>query len=75
MKSAVQARLSAEEQRLLDELVSELDWTPSQVVREGIRLVRAAHPPAGRRIIGAGKFPSGRGDLATNKAYLKDFGR
>jgi hypothetical protein len=78
VKSAVQARLSLEDQKLLDELVRDLDWTPSQIVREGLRLVRKAHPTvsAAHRVIGAGKFRSGIPDLATNrKKYLEDFGR
>jgi hypothetical protein len=77
VKSAVQARLNAEDRQLLDELVRDLDWTPSQIVREGLRLVREAHPTisAADRIIGIGKFSSGIPDLATNKKYLEDFGR
>ena len=77
VKSAVQARLNAEDRQLLDELVRDLDWTPSQIVREGLRLVREAHPTvsAAERIIGIGKFSSGIPDLATNKKYLEDFGR
>jgi hypothetical protein len=76
VKNAVQARLSLEDQRLLDDLVRELDRTPSQIVREGLRLVRKAHPEttAAARIIGVGKFRSGIPDLATNKKYLEDFG-
>lgn len=78
VKSAVQARLSPGDRKLLDELVQDLDWTPSQIVREGLRLVRKAHPmvSAADRIIGTGKFRSGIPDLATNsKKYLEDFGR
>jgi hypothetical protein len=36
--------LSLEDRKLLDELVRDLDWTPSQIVREGLRLVPKAHP-------------------------------
>lgn len=77
VKTAVQARLNPEDQKLLDELVRDLDWTPSRIVREGLRLVRKAHPTvaAAHRIIGIGKFRSGIPDLATNKKYLEDFGR
>ena len=77
MKSAVQARLSLEDRKLLDELVRDLDWTPSEIVREGLRLVRKAHSTvsAAHRIIGTGKFRSGIPDLATNKKYLEGFGR
>ena len=77
MKSAVQARLSLADRKLLDELVRDLDRTPSEIVREGLRLVRKAHPTvsAAHRIIGSGKFRSGIPDLATNKKYLEGFGR
>ena len=77
MKSAVQARLSPEDRKLLDELVRDLDRTPSEIVREGLRLVRKAHSTisAAHRIIGTGKFRSGIPDLATNKKYLEGFGR
>ena len=77
VKTAVQARLSPEDQKLLDELIRDLDWTPSRIVREGLHLVRKAHPTvsAADRIIGLGKFRSGIPDLATNKKYLEDFGR
>jgi hypothetical protein len=77
VKSAVQARLSLEDRQLLDELVRDLDRTPSEIVREGLRLVRKAHSTvsAAHRIIGTGKFRSGIPDLATNKKYLEGFGR
>jgi hypothetical protein len=76
-KAAVQARLRPEDQKLLGELVRDLERTPSEIVREGLRLVREAHPTvsAADRIIGIGKFRSGVPDLATNKKYLEDFGR
>jgi hypothetical protein len=77
VKSAVQARLSLEDRLLLDELVRDLNRTPSEIVREGLRLVRKAHSTvsAAHRIIGTGKFRSGIPDLATNKKYLEGFGR
>ena len=55
----------------------DLDRTPSEIVREGLRLVRKAHSTisAAHRIIGTGKFRSGIPDLATNKKYLEGFGR
>ena len=76
MTSTVQARLDPESQRELERLVRRLGWSPSKVVREGIRLVAACHTvDIDRRIIGLGKFVSGRKDLGSNKAHLKDFGR
>jgi hypothetical protein len=76
MKTTVQARLDAEAQRSLAQLVRRLGWSPSKVVREGIRLLAASHPPAGSpRIVGLGKFSSGLPDLGSNKKRLKSFGR
>ena len=76
MKATVQARLTAEEQRALAHLVSHLGWSPSRIVREGLRLVAALHPPAGHpRIAGLGQFCSGKPDLGSNKKHLKGFGR
>ena len=76
MKSTVQARLDADTQKILDDLVKRLGWSPSKVVREGLRMLASCHPRPGRpRIIGLGKFASGVGDLSYNKDHMKDFGR
>jgi hypothetical protein len=76
MSSTVQARLDAESRRTLERLVARLGWTPSQVVREGLRLVAATHPENGRaRVTGLGKFQSGVHDLGSNKIHLQGFGR
>ena len=57
-------------------LVRELGWTPSQVVREGLRILEASHlRRKGRGIIGLGKFRSRVTDLGSNKMHLRDFGR
>jgi hypothetical protein len=76
MAQLVQARLDRESQRRLQRLVRRLGWTPSEVVREGIRLLDACHTKdAPRRIAGIGRFASGKPDLGTNKTHLKGFGR
>jgi len=76
MKTSVQARLDPESQAALDGLVRRLGWTPSKVVREGIRLVDKHHiKPPQRKLIGVGMFDSGIPDLATNKKYMEDFGK
>ncbi|HEV2713636.1 MAG TPA: hypothetical protein VGU64_00130 [Terriglobales bacterium] len=76
MGSSVQARLDAECQRIMRQLVKKTGWTPSQVLREGLRLLASCHVTGGRRtIIAQGKFPSGVGDLASNKRHLQGFGR
>jgi hypothetical protein len=56
--------------------VRELGWTPSQVVREGLRVLEASRLRRKRPgIIGLGKFESGVSDLGSNKKHLRDFGR
>lgn len=72
----VQARLDLEGQRSLARLVRRLGWTPSEVVREGLRALAAATPVKGRpRVAGLGKFSSGVPDLGSSKKHLKGFGR
>ena len=76
MKTSVQARLDPESQAVLDGLVRRLGWSPSEVVREGIRLVDKQHAkPARRKVIGLGEFDSGITDLGSNKAHLEGYGR
>jgi len=75
MRSTVQARLDRDTQRALERLVRRTGWSPSRVVREGLRLVAACYRPAGGKIAGMGKFSSGRPDLGSNKVHLKGFGR
>jgi Arc/MetJ-type ribon-helix-helix transcriptional regulator len=75
MKSSVQARLDEETQAALDRLVRRHGLRPSEVIRQGIRLLDKHHSqPARPRLIGIGKFASGIGDLATNKKYMEGFG-
>ena len=46
----------------------ELGWTPSEVVREGLRILEASYLRRKKRgIIGLGKFESGVKDLGSNK--------
>ena len=76
MGETVQARLDRESRKELDRLVRRLGWSPSRVVREGIRLLAACQTDgAPKRVIGLGKFSSGVTDLGSNKAHLKGFGR
>ena len=75
MKQMVQARLDREAQLELERLVRRLGWSPSRVVREGIRLLAACQGRASQqRIVGLGKFSSHTQDLGSNKAHLKGFG-
>jgi hypothetical protein len=76
MRTTVQARLDAETRKTLRELQLRLGWTPSKIVREGVRLLASCHRNRGHeRIAGLGKFSSGIADLGSNKSHLKDFGR
>lgn len=57
-------------------LVRELGWTPSKVVREGLRILEASHLRRKKQgIIGFGKFRSGVPDLGSNKKHLRNFGQ
>jgi hypothetical protein len=76
MNSSVQARLDDESRKTLNKLMKRLGWSPSKVVREGLRLLAACHLGNGRReIIGVAQFDSGMPDLGSNKRHLKGFGR
>ena len=76
MSRSVQARLDDETLRSLQRLVRRLGLTPSEIVRQGIRLVDATHRKAGPGgVIGLGQFASQVPDLGSNKRHLKGFGR
>jgi hypothetical protein len=76
MRFAIQARLDDRSRRRLATLVRELGWTPSRVVREGLRVLEASCLRRKKRgIIGLGKFRSGVSDLGSSKEHLRDFGR
>jgi hypothetical protein len=78
MKTTVQARLDEESQAALKRLTRQLGWSPSQVVREGLRLLAQQHgvgQKRKRKIVGLGQFEGGPADLATNRKYLDDLGQ
>jgi hypothetical protein len=76
MPTSVQARLDPATDRALNRLVRRLGLCPSDVVREGIRLMAACHrSPVERKIVGLGRFRSNIPDLGSNKRHLKGFGR
>lgn len=76
MPFTIQARLDEASQKALAKLVKQTGWSPSRVVREGLRLLAATHITQGKRTIyGQGKFASGIGDLASNKKHMEGFGR
>ena len=75
MKATIQARLDEETQAALDRLVRRHGLKPSEVVRQGIRLVaKQAEGAKPIEIIGLGKYDSGLTDLSTNKKYMEGFG-
>ncbi len=76
MRSAIQARLDDRSRKRLAVLVRELGWSPSQVVREGLRVLEASYLRRKKRgVIGLGRFCSGVSDLGSNKKHLRGFGR
>jgi hypothetical protein len=57
-------------------LVRELGLTPSQIVREGLRVLAASYLRRKKRgVIGLGKFSSGVSDLGSHKKHLRTFGK
>lgn len=76
MIATIQARLDGQSRKRLSALVRELGWSPSQVVREGLRVLEATHRrKKAKGIIGLGKFRSGLSDLGSNKKHLRRFGQ
>jgi len=76
MGNTIQARLDERSRKRLKALVRELEWSPSMVVREGLRILEASYLRRRKRgVIGLGKFRSGVPDLGSNKKHLKEFGK
>jgi Arc/MetJ-type ribon-helix-helix transcriptional regulator len=75
MKTVVQARLDEDTQKDLDRLIKSLGLSASDVVREGIRLMKEQHAKSHpRKIVGLGQFDSGIPDLGSNKKHMKGYG-
>jgi len=76
MRNVVQARLDEKSKKTLLALSRALGWTPSRVVREGLRFLETNYLRRKKRgVIGLGKFRSGVGDLGSNKEHLREFGK
>jgi hypothetical protein len=76
MRYAIQARLDPRSRKTLAALVRELGWTPSQVVREGLRILEASRLRRKKlAVIGLGMFRSNVSDLGSSKKHLRNFGR
>ncbi len=74
MGKLIRVRLDAETGIALKKLVAATGSTPSQIVRDALRLLASCHAPARERVAGLAKFSSGIGDLGSNKRRLKGFG-
>ena len=79
MKAYIHARLSKEDQAVLEELKKSTGRSASELIRRGLRLVfrelgrqPSAWDLAGRSV---GKFRKGPPDLASNRKHLEGFGR
>jgi hypothetical protein len=76
MRSAIQIRLDDRSGRRLAVLVRELGWTPSEMMREGLRILEARYLRRKRPgIIGLGRFRSGVSGLGTDEKHLRNFGQ
>jgi hypothetical protein len=76
MRDVVQARLDDKSRRALKALCRALGWSPSRVVREGLRVLELSYQRRKKRgVIGLGKFRSGVPDLGSNKEHMRDFGK
>lgn len=76
MAKVVHARLDDEADHLLAKVRKQSGLSNSEIIRRGLRLL-ATQPLAGTspRVIGVGRFASGRRDLGSNKAHLSGLGR
>ena len=78
MKAYIHARLSREDQTLLDELKMATGDSESELVRRGLRLVRetVGSGPSALELAGpsAGKFARGPKTLSSDRKHLEGFG-
>lgn len=76
MGRIVQARLDEETSEMLKDLRQRTNLSESELVRRGIRSLAVVPPGGGGvRVVGIGRFASGRRDLGSNKTLLKGFGK
>jgi hypothetical protein len=76
MARIVEARPDGETEEILRDLRRRTSLSESELVRRGLRSLSALPPDrSGARVIGVGQFATGRGDLGSNKAHLKGFGK
>lgn len=75
MSKIVQARLDDETRAVLERLRRRTGVGESELVRRGLKLLASASEERPKRIIGLGRFASGRTDLGSSKRHLRGFGR
>lgn len=75
VSKVVQARLDDEMRAVLDRLRRRTGVGESELVRRGLKLLASASEERPKRIVGLGRFASGRADLGSNKRHLHAFGR
>jgi hypothetical protein len=76
MRHTFHISLDHSSQKRVALLVRELGWTPSELVRERLRVLEASYlRPRGRNIVALGGFRSGASDLESNEKLKRGFGR
>lgn len=79
MKTYIHARLRKEDLAVLEELKKATGRSESELIREGLRLIRRGleHKRSALELAGrsSGRFAGGPKDLSTNKEHLAEFGR
>jgi hypothetical protein len=75
MARVVQARLDRDAEVQLERLRRRTGQSESALVRRGLALLDASERRRSSRVIGLGKFESGKRDLGSNKKHLRGFGR
>lgn len=75
-RAIVHARLDPETRRLLSRLRRRTRLGDSEILRRAIRALATEElKPHARRIVGVGRFASGKPDLGSNRSHLAGFGR
>jgi hypothetical protein len=74
MSRVVRVMLDDATDRLLRELQARMNVSESEVIALGLRLLASPRARVGVSVMGVGRFDSGRGDLGSNKAHLRQFG-
>jgi hypothetical protein len=71
----VHARLDRKTQLVLEELTRRTGLSESELLRRGLLALSVPSEARPRRIIGMGRFASGKSDLGSSKQNLRGFGK